>query len=128
MTYTDLFIVDYICLEQSVRKYLDNCCGTAPKDLVEKNTIRIEGRQLPTPEGDYYSLLEFKADYEGTESKDEDMTLEYKIIILKNPGYENLIRRTPEKIIDAHINKSYIKIIKAPIGIKSRLVIWMQLV
>jgi hypothetical protein len=32
------------------------------------------------------------------------------------------------KIVDSHINKSYMKAIQAPIGVKPRLVAWMQLV
>jgi superfamily II DNA or RNA helicase len=179
------------------------------KTLRISKTLGIEGRQLLTPEDDYNSLQEFNAAYEGTESKEEEMTLEYQMLMLENPDYEKTVKTLPQKIfsgktsdsskgfffcyelpskhpdgtwtapgegfykwyfldpeteeisgqayeiwpliksekdtprvlaiqennfvsirkiVDAHINKSYMKAIQAPIGIKPRLVTWMQLV
>jgi len=179
------------------------------KTLRISKTLGIEGRQLLTPDDDYNSLQEFNAAYEGTESKEEEMTLEYQRLMLENPDYENTVKTLPQKIfsgktcdsgkgfffcyelpskhpdgtwtapgegfykwyfldpeteeisgqayeiwplirsekdtprvltihendfsvmrkiVDAHINKSYMKAIQAPIGVKPRLVTWMQLV
>jgi len=178
------------------------------KTLRISKTLGIEGRQLLTPEDDYNSLQEFNAAYEGTESKEEEMALEYQRLMKENPGYENLVKTLPKKIfsgktgetgkgfffcyelpskrpdgtwtasgegfykwylfnleteevseqtheiwpliksekdtprvlaieesdfasirknVDAHINKSYMKAIQAPVGIKPQLVTWMQL-
>jgi len=181
---------------------------------VSKKTLRIskilgiEGRQLLTPEDDYNSLREFNAAYEGTESKEEEMLLEYQRLMRENPGYENTVKTLPQKIhsgkssedgkgfffcyelpskrsdgtwairgegfykwyfhnpetgeineqiygiwplvkserdtprvfsiqkndfavirkvVDSYINQSYMRAIQAPVGIKPRLVTWMQI-
>jgi hypothetical protein len=179
------------------------------KTLRISKTLGIEGKQLLTPEDDYNSLQEFNAAYEGTESKEEEMALEYQRLMKENPNYDNDIKMLPKKIfsgkagetsrgfffcyelpskrpdgtwtesgegfykwyfyntetgdvfeqpyeiwrliqsekntprvftieesdfipirksVEAHINKSYMKAIQAPIGIKPRLSEWMQLV
>jgi superfamily II DNA/RNA helicase len=178
------------------------------KTLRISKTLGIEGRQLLTPDDDYNSLQEFNAAYEGTESKEEEMALEYQRLMLENPGYEDIVKTLPQKIysgknnetakglffcyelpskhpdgtwtnsgegfykwylfnpeteeinertydiwpliksekdtprvltitendfsvmrkaVDAHINKTYMKAIQAPIGVKPRLAAWMQL-
>ena len=185
------------------------------KTLRISKTLGIEGKQLLTPDDDYNSLQEFNAAYEGAESEEEEMALEYQRLMQENPDYENTARALPQKIysgkiasiekngtskkgfffcyelpskrpdgswtdagegfykwyfldpateaineqtfaiwqlikseretpralalredefaaikktMEAHINKSYMKAIQAPIGIKPRLVAWMQLV
>lgn len=179
------------------------------KTLRISRTLGIEGRQLLTPEDDYNSLQEFNAAYEGTESNEEEMVLEYQRLMRENPGYENHVKTIPRKIFsgksydsykgfffcyelpsklpngswtkagegfykwylynpetgeineqtcsiwpviktekntpraltvtesdfsvmrkaaDAYINKTYMKAIQAPMGIKPRLTTWMQLV
>jgi hypothetical protein len=179
------------------------------KTLRISKTMGIEGKQLLTPDDDYNSLQEFNAAYDGTESKDEEMALEYQKLMQENPNYENTIKTLPQKIfsgknnqvnkgfffcyelpskhpdgtwtnpgegfykwyllnpetedveeqtydiwsliksekdtqrvltitesdfsnmkklMDAHINKTYMKAIQAPIGIKPILTTWMQLV
>jgi len=179
------------------------------KTLRISKTLGIEGKQLLTPDDDYNSLQEFNAAYEGTESKEEEMALEYQRLMLENPGYENTVKTLPQKIfsgktgqsgkefffcyelpskrpdgtwtapgegfykwyifnpeteeideqtytiwpliksekdtprvltitendfsvmrkaVDAYINKTYMKAIQAPMGIKPRLTTWMQLV
>jgi superfamily II DNA or RNA helicase len=177
------------------------------KTLRISKTLGIEGRQLLTPEDDYNNLQEFNAAYEGTESKEEEMALEYQRLMQENPGYENTVKTLPQKIysgknceikgfffcyelpskrpdgtwtapgegfykwylfnpeteeingqafdiwpliksendtarvitiavkdfyvmrkaVDAHINKTYMKAIQAPVGVKPRLTSWMQL-
>jgi hypothetical protein len=178
------------------------------KTLRISKTLGIEGKQLLTPDDDYNSLQEFNAAYEGSESKEEEMALEYQRLMLENPDYENTVKTLPQKIhsgktddikgfffcfelpsknpngswtaagdgfikwyfldtssgeineqtydiwhliksekdtsrvlkisegeftaikktVDAYINKSYMKAIQAPVGIKPRLVTWMQLI
>ena len=184
-------------------------------EKVSKKTLRIskilgiEGRQLLTPEDDYSSLQEFNVAYEGTESKEEEMLLEYQRLMRENPGYEDAVKTMPQKIhsgkagesakgfffcyelpskrpdgtwtargeglckwyflnpmteeiseqthsiwslvkserdtphtltlqengfaplrkfLESYISKSYMKAIQAPVGVKPRLVTWMQLV
>jgi hypothetical protein len=178
------------------------------KTLRISKTLGIEGKQLLTPDDDYNSLQDFNAAYEGTESKEEEMALEYQRLMMENPGYENIAAALPLKIysgktavtkkgfffcyelpgkrpggswtsgdgfyrwyflepdsgeisesaydiwgmiksekdtprvlavkeeqftvirktVEAHINRSYMKAIQAPVGVKPRLVTWMQLV
>jgi len=179
------------------------------KTLRISKTLGIEGKQLLTPEDDYNSLQEFNAAYEGTESSEEEMVLEYQRLMLENPDYENTVKKMPQKIfsgkdsqsnkgfffcyelpskrpdgtwtihgegfykwylfnpeteeideqiyniwpliksekntprvltttendfsvmrksVDAYINRTYMKAIQAPMGIKPRLTTWMQLV
>jgi len=179
------------------------------KTLRISKTMGIEGKQLLTPDDDYNSLQEFNAAYDGTESKDEEMALEYQKLMQENPNYEDTVKTLPQKIfsgknsqlhkgfffcyelpskhpdgtwtnlgegfykwyllnpeteeieeqtydiwsliksekdtlrvltitesdfsnmkktIDAYINKTYMKAIQAPMGIKPRLTTWMQLV
>jgi hypothetical protein len=179
------------------------------KTLRISKTLGIEGRQLLTPEDDYNSLREFNAAYEGTESSEEEMALEYQRLMLENPGYEDTVKSLPQKIfsgknsecgkgfffcyelpskhsdgswtapgdgfykwyfldsateeisertydiwplvksekdtqrvlavkdsdfnsvrkiVESYINKTYMKAIQAPVGIKPRLATWMQLV
>lgn len=182
--------------------------SVSQKTLRISKTLGIEGKQLLTPDDDYNSLQEFNAAYEGTESKEEEMALEYQRLMQENPNYEKTVKNIPlkiysgknadakkgfffcyelpskhsdgswtapgegfykwyffdsgteeiddqihgiwslikseketqrimtisedsftaiRKIVDSHINKSYMKAIQAPIGIKPRLVTWMQL-
>jgi hypothetical protein len=179
------------------------------KTLRISKTLGIEGKQLLTPQDDYNSLQEFNAAYEGSESKEEEMALEYQKLMQENPDYENIVKSLPQKMysgkdgesnkgfffcyelpskrpdgswtahgegfykwyffnheteeiseqtydiwpliksekdtprkltvkdsdftgvrktVDSYINKTYMKAIQAPVGIKPRLVTWMQLV
>ena len=184
------------------------------KTLRISKTLGIEGKQLLTPDDDFSDLQEFNAAYEGTESKEEEMTLEYQRLMQENPDYEIIVKTLPGKIysgksasaedeppkkgfffcyelpsklpdgswtakeegfykwyfldrlteeiseqtfdiwqlikseketprvlalqesefeaikksLDAHINKYYMKAIQASVGVKPRLVTWMELV
>ncbi|WP_038077969.1 helicase-related protein [Treponema primitia] len=184
------------------------------KTLRISKTLGIEGKQLLTPDDDYNSLQDFNAAYEGTESREEEIRLEYQKLMLENPGYENSAPKLPAKIysgkagdlqkgfffcyelpgkhpdgtwtntagtgitgdgfyrwyfldpktgdigeqtydiwkliksekdtsrvlsiseenfipvrkaIESHINRSYMKAIQAPLGVKPRLVTWMEI-
>jgi hypothetical protein len=178
------------------------------KTLRISKTLGIEGKKLLTPDDDYNSLHDFNAAYEGTESREEEMTLEYQKLMQVNPGYDKIAAELPLKIysgktgdikkgfffcyelpsrghagawedgegfyrwyfiepisgdiseqtydiwkliqaekdtprvfsvseesfaairktVESHINKSYMKAIQAPVGIKPKLVSWLQLV
>jgi len=73
------------------------------KTLRISKVFGIEGKQLLTPDDDYNSILEFNAAYEGTESKEEEMVLEYQRLMLDNLGYENTVKTLPLKIFSGKI-------------------------
>jgi len=184
------------------------------KTLRISKTLGIEGKQLFTPDDDFSDLQEFNAAYEGTESNEEEMMLEYQRLMQENPDCENTVKALPwriysgktasceneplkkgiffcyelpskfpdgswtkkgegfykwyfldrltkaiseqtfdiwqliksekdtprvlaiqesefeaiKKTLDAHISNSYMKAIQAPVGVKPRLVTWMELV
>jgi superfamily II DNA or RNA helicase len=177
------------------------------KALRISKTFGIEGKQLLTPEDDFEALKDFNSAYEGTESHEEEMTLEYQKLIVGNTNLESVLKAFPQKIfsgknsisrkgiffcyelpvknaagewsegngiyrwyildrntqdilfniydiwqiikstsselrvldiseeyfskerkiVEAYINKSYMRNIQAPIGVLPRLVTWMQL-
>ena len=177
------------------------------KALRISKTFGIEGKQLLTPDDDYEALRDFNSAYEGTETRNEEMLLEYQRLMLENPGYEELVKLLPQKMysgklavghkgfffcyelpsmksdgtwtegdglytwylldtetkvindhsyeiwqniktlpntarvltvtvdefaemrkeVESYLNRSYMRSIQAPIGIKPRLVTWMQL-
>ena len=68
------------------------------KTLRISKTLGIEGKQLLTPDDDYNSLQEFNAAYEGTESAEEEMALEYQHLMLENPDYETAAQNLPKKM------------------------------
>jgi hypothetical protein len=71
---------------------------------VSRKTLRIsktlgrEGKQLLTPDDDYKALQDFNASYEGAESREEEMALEYQRLMAENPGYEESTKTMPQKI------------------------------
>ncbi|MDR2049836.1 MAG: SWF/SNF helicase family protein, partial [Treponema sp.] len=68
------------------------------KTLRISKTLGLEGKQLLTPDDDYKALQDFNASYEGTESREEEMALEYQRLMAENPGYENAVKTIPGKI------------------------------
>ena len=68
------------------------------KTLRISKTLGIEGKQLLTPDDDYNSLQEFNAAYEGRESAEEEMALEYQKLMLENPDYEETVKSLPKKM------------------------------
>jgi hypothetical protein len=68
------------------------------KTLRISKTLGLEGKQLLTPDDDYKALQDFNASYEGTESREEAMALEYQRLVAENPGYENTVKTIPQKI------------------------------
>ena len=177
------------------------------KTLRISKTFGIEGQQLLTPDDDYEAFKDFNSAYEGTESKDEALALEFQKMMQENPNYEVQYSALPQKIfsgknslnnkgiffcyelpskrsdgtwtlgdglyrwyildpetkevteylydiwqsikstqidervlsiseenfvstrksMEAYINKTYMRNIQAPLGVKPRLVTWMQL-
>lgn len=78
------------------------------KALRISKTFGIEGKQLLTPDDDYEALRDFNSAYEGTESKDEEMALEYQRLMLTNPEYESIAKTLPRKMFSgklAHARK-----------------------
>lgn len=68
------------------------------KTLRISKTFGIEGKQLLTPDDDYDALKDFNSSYEGAESKDEEIILEYQKLMADNPEYEANISNLPKKM------------------------------
>lgn len=68
------------------------------KALRISKTFGIEGKQLLTPDDDYEALKDFNSAYEGTESKDEEIALEYQKLMQLNPNYQETANVLPRKI------------------------------
>lgn len=76
------------------------------KALRISKTFGIEGKQLLTPDDDYEALRDFNSAYEGTESKDEELSLEFQRLMLKNPNYEELAKILPQKMFSGRLSKT----------------------
>ena len=178
------------------------------KTLRISKTFGVEGKQLLTPDDDYDALKDFNSAYEGIESREEEIALEFQNLMVAYPQYEEEAKKLPRKMfsgklyadikgiffcyelpikkaddtwscgdgryvwyllnldnesvitdvykiwkivktepevprvvtvssdqfseykrkIESHINRTYMRSIQAPVGIKPRLVTWMQLV
>lgn len=68
------------------------------KTLRISKTFGIEGKQLLTPEDDYETLKEFNSAYDGKESKEEEIILEYQHLMKENPNYSEIVSLQPSKI------------------------------
>ena len=68
------------------------------KALRISKTFGIEGKQLLTPNDDYEALKEFNSAYEGVETEEEEMILEYQKLMVENPNYDEVVRQMPIKI------------------------------
>ena len=176
------------------------------KTLRISKTFGIEGKQLLTPDDEYEALKDFNSAYEGTESKDEEIILDYQRLMTEYPKYRDIVGKFPKKFfsgklydnkgiffcydlpekltdgtwtvdegrtawyyydtvndkisedayeiwqmiktepdekravaisadtfanykkkIESHINKTYMRSIQAPVGVKPKLITWMQL-
>ncbi|MDQ0195735.1 helicase-related protein [Paenibacillus wynnii] len=77
---------------------------------VSKKTLRIsrvfgiEGRKLLTPDDDYEALKDFNSAYEGEESKDETLALEYQSLMQEYPDYASRYVQLPKKIFSGKIS------------------------
>ncbi len=177
------------------------------KTLRISKTFGIEGKQLLTPDDDFDALKDFNSAYEGVETQQEEMALEYEKLKHDLPDFEVMINKLPLRIysgrtgtnsktiffcynlpskdiegnwsddsfickwylydllqdqilentydiwqkikcnseeirsvtlnqevfkeikekMDRHINRTYLRLVQAPIGVKQRLVTWLQL-
>ena len=71
---------------------------------VTQKTLRIslvfgiEGKKLLSDKDDYQALKDFNAEYEGKESKAEEMALAYQELLEKYPDYEANADKQPKRI------------------------------
>ncbi len=65
------------------------------KTLLISKTLGIEGGQLLTPEDDFEALKEFNQAYEGVRTAEEDMHLEYQVLVRDDPELEERLKRLP---------------------------------
>lgn len=68
------------------------------KTLRISKTLGIEGRKLLTESDDYADLKEFHEAYEGKESPEETMHLEYQALLKADPGLEAHLQALPGRI------------------------------
>lgn len=68
------------------------------KTLRISKTFGIEGKKLLTPEDDYDALKDFNSAYEGTESQEEEIILDYQRLMTEYPDYSEKLRKLPKKI------------------------------
>lgn len=76
------------------------------KTLRISKTFGIEGKQLLTPDDDYDALRDFNSAYEGVESKDEEMLLEYQRLMAENPEYEKTVSKLPKKMFSGKFSEN----------------------
>jgi len=68
------------------------------KTLRISKTFGIEGKQLLTPDDDYDALKEFNTAYEGTESQEEEIILDYQRLMSENPDYIEDVKKLPKRM------------------------------
>ncbi len=202
----DIFLWNFLPPEE-LEQLLNLYRRVSQKTLRISKTFGIEGKQLLTPDDNYDALKDFNSAYEGTETKEEEMALEYEKLKHDLPGFEDIMSNLPLRIysgrtgtnakaiffcymlpakdiegnwsddsgvckwylydliqeqilenthdiwlkikcnedeprsvnltqeafkqirdkMDKHINKAYMRLIQAPVGVKQRLVTWLQL-
>lgn len=76
------------------------------KTLRISKTFGIEGKQLLTPDDDYDALKDFNSAYEGVESKDEEILLEYQKLMTENPEYEDKVCKLPKKMFSGKFSQN----------------------
>lgn len=76
------------------------------KTLRISKTFGIEGKQLLTPDDDYDALKDFNSAYEGSESEEEEILLEYQTLMSENPEYEQYVSELPKKIFSGKFSES----------------------
>ena len=76
------------------------------KTLRISKTFGIEGKQLLTPDDDYDALKDFNSAYEGVESSDEEILLEYQKLMSENPDYEEFVCKLPKKMFSGKFSES----------------------
>lgn len=77
------------------------------KTLRISKTFGIEGRKLLTPDDDFDALKDFNSAYEGTESKDESLALEFQSIMDNIPNYKVIYDALPKKIYSGKVSAGF---------------------
>ena len=70
----------------------------AHKTLRISKVFGIEGRKFLTPDDDFEALKDFNHDYEGEETADERLHLEFQRLLAENPALESLIDAFPGRL------------------------------
>jgi len=68
------------------------------KTLRISKVLGIEGKKLLDPGDAYDDLRDFLHDYEGQESPDERLHLEYQRLVAENPGLESILEAVPRRL------------------------------
>ena len=74
------------------------------KTLRISKTFGIEGKQLLTPDDEYEALKDFNSAYEGTESKEEEIILDYQRLMAEYPEYKDTVGKLPKKFFSGNPN------------------------
>jgi len=70
----------------------------AHKTLRISKVFGIEGKKFLTPDDDFEALKDFNHEYEGEETADERLHLEYQRLLAENPALESLIEAVPGRL------------------------------
>ena len=73
------------------------------KTLRISKTFGIEGKKLLTPDDDFEALKEFNSQYEGSTSADEEIALDYQLLLEDNPGYGDIVNTLPKKMFSGKV-------------------------
>ena len=79
---------------------------------VSRKTLRIskvfgiEGKKLLTPQDDFDALADFNAQYEGSTSPMEEVSLAYQQLMSDNPGYAESVKNLPAKMFSGKVSST----------------------
>jgi hypothetical protein len=76
----------------------------AHKTLKISKTLGIEGRKLLREDDDYEDLRNFNEQYEGQQSPDEQLHLEWQDLVRQHPGLEEILNGFPNAIFSGKEN------------------------
>lgn len=76
----------------------------AHKTLRISKTLGIEGRKLLREDDDYEDLRNFNEQYEGQQSPDEQLHLEWQDLVRQHPGLEEMLNGFPNAIFSGKEN------------------------
>lgn len=76
----------------------------AHKTLRISKTLGIEGRKLLREDDDYEDLRNFNEQYEGQQSPDENLHLEWQDLLKEHPGLEEMLNAFPNAVFSGKQN------------------------
>lgn len=76
----------------------------AHKTLRISKTLGIEGKKLLREDDDYEDLRNFNEQYEGQQSPDEQLHLEWQDLLNQHPGLEDVLNEFPNGVFSAKQN------------------------